>query len=80
MKIVDCSNKGQFAICFKWVDKGFETHKDFIGIYNVFKIKADTLVTVIKDVLIKLSNARGQCYSGAKSICGIKSDVSNKFY
>ena len=81
-EVTDCSNKEQFIICFRWVDKGFTTHEDFIGSYNVHKIKADTLVTVIKDVLMRLniplSNARGQCYYGAKNMCGLKNRVSNK--
>ena len=80
--MADCGNKEQFIICFRWVDKGFNTHEDFIGIYNVDNIKSDTLVTVIKEVLIRLniplSNARGQCYDGAKNMCGIKNGVSNK--
>ena len=74
--------KKQFIICFRRVDKGFNTRQYFIGIYNVDNIKADALVTVIKDVLIRLniplSNARGQCYDGAKNMCGIKNGVSNK--
>ena len=78
----DRSNKEQFIICFRWVDKGFDTHGDFIGINNVDNIKEDSLVTVIKDGLIRLniplSNARGQCYDGAKNMCGIKNGVSNK--
>ena len=53
-EVIDCSNK-EFIICFRWVDKGFDIHEDFIGIYNVDNIKADTLVTVIKDVLIRLN-------------------------
>ena len=77
-----CSSKEQFIICFRWVDKGFDTHGDFIGINNVDNIKEDSLVTVIKDGLIRLniplSNARGQCYDGAKNMCGIKNSVSNK--
>ena len=52
-EVTDSSNKEQF--CFRWVDKGFNTDKDFIGSYNVNNIKADTLVTVIKDVLIRLN-------------------------
>ena len=75
-------NKEQFIICFRWVDKGFNTLEDFIGIYNVDNIKADTLVTTIKDVLIRLHiplpNARGQCYDGAKNVCGIKNGISIK--
>ena len=79
-EVIDCSNKEQFN--FRWVDKGFNTHEDFIGNYSVDNIKADTLVTVLKDVLIRLniplSNARGQCYDSAKNMYGIKNRVSNK--
>ena len=53
-EVTDCSNKEQFFVCYRWVDKGFDTHEDFSGIYNVDNIKADALVTVIKDVLIRL--------------------------
>ena len=81
-EVTDCSNKEQFTICFGWVDKGFNTHEDFFGIYNADNIKVDALVIVIKDVLIRLniplSNARGQCYDSAKNMCGIKNGVSNK--
>ena len=80
-EVADCSNKEQFVICFRQVDKSFDTHEGFIEIYNVSNIKADTLVT-IKDVFIRLntpsSNARGHCYDGAKNMCCIKNDVSNK--
>ena len=81
-EVTDCSSNEQFLICFICVDKDFNTHENFIGIYDVNNIKADSLVTVIKDVLIRLniplSNARGQCYDGAKNMCGIKNGVSNK--
>ena len=80
--VEDCSNKGQFLICFRWIDKGFDTHEKFIGIYIVYNIKADILVTVTKDVFIMLKHpiikCCDQCYDGAKNICGIKKDVSNK--
>ena len=70
-EVTDCSSKEQFVICFRWFDKDFDTHDDFIGIYNVDNIKANTLVTVIKDVLIRLnislSNAHGQWYDGVVS-------------
>ena len=81
-EVIDCSNKEQFIICFRWVDKGFDTHEDFIGIYNFDRIKADTLVTNIIDVLIRLniplSNARVQRCDGAKNMCDIKNGISNK--
>ena len=44
----DCSDKEQFVISFRWGDKVFDTYADFIEIYNVTNIKADTLVTVIQ--------------------------------
>ena len=40
-EVTDCSNKEQFIISFRWVDIDFDTHRDFIGIYNVDNIKAD---------------------------------------
>ena len=81
-EVTYCRDKEQFIICFRWVDKGFNTHEEVIGIYNVDSIKADTLVTVIKDVLfrwnISLSNARGQWHDGAKNMCGIRNGVFDK--
>ena len=44
----DCSNKGQFVISFRWVDKSFDIYEDFIEIYNVDNIKADYLVKVMQ--------------------------------
>ena len=43
IEVTHFSKKEQFVICFRWVDKDFDTHEDFIGIYNVDNIKADTL-------------------------------------
>ena len=40
-EVTDCSNKEQFIISFRWVDIDFDTHRNFIGIYNVDNIKAD---------------------------------------
>ena len=81
-EVTDCGNKVQFAICSKSVDIGFDVHENFIGIYNLDKIKAETLVTVVKNVFIKLNlpslNARGQCYDGTNNMCVIKSGVSNE--
>ena len=51
-EVTDCSNKKNFVLSFRWIHKVFGYHDDFIGIYNVDNIKADTLVTVIKDVCV----------------------------
>ena len=50
----DISNKEQLIICIRWVDKELEAHEDFLGFYNVPDIGAETIVSAIKDVLLKL--------------------------
>ena len=50
----DISNKEQLTICIRWVDKELEAHEGFLGFYNVPDIGAETIVSAIKDVLLKL--------------------------
>ena len=50
----DTSNKEQLIICIRWIDKELETHEDFLGFYNVPDIAAETIVSAIKDELLKL--------------------------
>ena len=75
----DSSNNEQRIVCIRWVDNNFEAHEDFIGIHAVENIKSDILVTVLKDILIKLniplSNCLGQCYDGASNMTGTKRGV-----
>ena len=52
-EVTDGSNKKHFVLSFRWIHKAFDYHEDFIGIYNVDYIKADTLVTVIKEFFTK---------------------------
>ena len=49
-EVTDCSNKKHFVLSFRWIHKAFDYHDDFNVNYNVDNIKADTFVTVIKDV------------------------------
>ena len=78
----DCANHEQVVICLRWVDDCFDVHEDFIGVYAVENICSDTLVQVIKDVLLRmnlaLSKMRGQCYDGASAMAGSKSGVAKK--
>ena len=70
------SNKEQLAICIRWVDKELEAHEDFLEFYKVPDIDAETIVSAIKDVLLKLQlsivNCRGQRYDGASNMMGHK--------
>lgn len=78
----DVSNHEQVVLCLRWVDECFSVHEEFIGLYFIEKISADSLVQVIKDVLLRmnltLSKARGQCYDGAANMSGAKSGVAKQ--
>ena len=43
----DISNKEQFTICFRWVGADLQDHEDFLGLYHVTSIDANTLVHAI---------------------------------
>ena len=78
----DTANHQQFVLCLRWVDDDLNPHEEFIGLQSVPNIVADTLVAVIRDVLIRMNlsitNCRGQCYDGASNIVGAKSGVATQ--
>jgi len=78
----DVFNHEPVVICLRWVDECFSVHKEFIGLYFIEKISADSLVQVIKDFLLRmnltLSKARGQCYDGAANMSEAKSGVAKQ--
>lgn len=78
----DIANKEQLTLCFRWVDSDFVAYEDFVGFYEIPNIVADTIVSVIKDALIRLNlpldKCRGQCYDGASNMMGKKSGVATK--
>ena len=49
----DISNKELLSMCFRWI-KDLRVHEDFVGYYELPDIKSDTIVTVIKDSLIRM--------------------------
>ena len=61
----DIFNKEQLAMCIQRVDNELEAHEDYFGFFNAPDIGADTIVSAIKDVLLKLElslfSCRGQC-------------------
>ena len=56
------------------MDDELVSQEEFMGLYQVPEITANTLVSVIKDSLIRfnltISKARGQCYNGASNMAG----------
>ena len=63
------SNQEQVVFCIRWVSFDFEVHEEFMGLYSVELMRADTLISVIKDAFLRfnfsLSKVSGQCYAGA---------------
>ena len=47
----DISNNEQATAVMQWVSESLEVHEEFIGLYHVPSISADTLTAVIKDTL-----------------------------
>ena len=43
----DVANKEQFTICMRWVGEDMQDHEDFVGLYEMAKIDADSLVRAL---------------------------------
>ena len=81
-EVTDASNIEQVAICLRYIDDNFDAHEDFVGMYAVESIKADVLVQVLKDTLLRmnlpLAHCRGQCYDGAANMAGARNGVATQ--
>lgn len=75
----DVSNVSQLVICLRWVDDDLVAHDEFIGLKDMPRTNADSIVRELKDVLIrmnlKLNKCRGQCYDGCSTMRGHKNGV-----
>ena len=78
----DSSNREQVVICIRWINDELEPHEDFIGLYMVDDIRANTVVAVIKDTLLRISlsltKCGAQCYDGASTMSGAKTGVAKQ--
>ena len=74
-EITDVSNAEQMVFCLRYVDAHLEVHEEFIGLYNLERTNAGMIVSVVKDVLLRMNlsitNCRGQCYDGASNMSGM---------
>ena len=59
--------------------KKLQPNEEFVGFYEIPNTNAETIATVIKDVLFRiglpLRSCRGQCYDGAGPMAGIKNGL-----
>jgi len=44
---MDVSNKEQFTVNIRWMDEDLKEHESFIGLYQVYTIDADCLLSSI---------------------------------
>ena len=79
---VDSSDNEQLAICIRYVDIDLVAHEEFLGLYHCPDIKASTIVSVVKDTLLRLnlnlSRCRGQCYDGGSNMAGARNGVKSQ--
>ena len=75
----DISNKESLSMCFRWI-KDLRILEDFVGYYELPDIKRGTIVTAIKDSLIRmklsLTDLRAQAFDGANNMFGKNTSVS----
>ena len=57
----DVSNKERLTICIRWIDKSLEVHEDFLGFFSIPDTGAETVVSVINAVLLKLQLSLAYC-------------------
>lgn len=76
----DVSTLEQVSISIRSVDAEFEIYEDFLGLYETSSTTAETLVKILKDVLLRfqlpIHRCRGQAYDGAANMSGIHSGVA----
>ena len=76
------SNTEHIVVCLRDVTEDLEVHEEVLGLYSLESTNADTVVSTITDVLLrmnlKLCDCRGQCYNGTSSMSGSRSGVATK--
>ena len=78
----DVSNKEQAVFCVRWIDENLTPYEDFLGLYEMEKTDADSIVCIIKDSLLRFGfdkeELRGHCYDGCSTMMGKKTGVSKQ--
>ena len=78
-EVTDASNDKQFVLCLRSVDDDLFPHEDLIGLYKVPNICANTLVSCIRDALIRMNLSMNKCRDqgpGAKT--GVSTQIKSE--
>ena len=54
-EVTDSANKEQLVVCLRWVERQFEPHVEFIGLYHVEDITTETIVAALKDMVLRMN-------------------------
>ena len=75
----DYSHNEQLSLSIRWVDSHYTIHEDTLGLVQLENMKANTLYSIIKDILIRCSlpiaQCRGQAFDGASNMSGAQNGV-----
>ena len=75
----DLSHNEHLSLSIRWIDDTYGVHEDTLGLVQLPDTKAQTLFSVIKDMLIRcslpISQCRGQAFDGASNMSGIRNGV-----
>ena len=78
----DVSKKEQAVFCVRCIDENLTPYEDFLGLYEMKKTDADSIVHIIKDSLLRFGFDKeklcGQCYNGSSTMMGKKTGVSKQ--
>ena len=75
------NDKGQ-NIIIRWVSDDLTVSEEFLGLYALLAIDAESIVDAMKDTFlhfeIPLTKFHGQCYDGCSTMAGAKAGVVTK--
>jgi len=78
----DKSNMEQLTLVVRWISDDFEVSEEFLGLYSMSAIDAQSIVDVMKDAFLRFqmpfTKLRGQCYDGCSTMTGAKAGVAVK--
>ena len=75
----DKSNQEQLTLVLRWISEDFVVSEEFVGLYYLSAIDAQSIVEVMKDAFIRFQvPLHGQCYDGSSTMAGAKAGVSTK--
>jgi len=78
----ETTNKEQLTFVIRWVNNDFTVTEDFLGLYSLSAINAQSIAQAMKNVFlwfqIPFAKLRSQCYDGYNTMAGARAGVATK--